>query len=30
MLVLMAGLVTFVLLAMYLPLFTFISTLGAR
>ncbi len=30
MLVLMAGLVTFVLLSMYLPLFTFISTLGAR
>jgi type IV pilus assembly protein PilC len=29
-LVMMAGLVTFVLLSMYLPLFTFISTLGAR
>jgi len=29
-LVVMAGLVTFVLLSMYLPLFTFISTLGAR
>jgi len=30
MLVFMAGLVTFILLAMYLPLFNFISTLGAR